>query len=205
MNPALESALAGEPVTVTLEGKEYPLAYPMRAVILYKQETAKLDRARAEASGRAKLTRDEKRELQQRRTAILKTAPPKKSDDWTADDVEKMVSILSDSTAITCLLDEDAGTGDSLYEVRNWRKIGSDDFERLLLALWVGLHQSSNTAAPLTLDALGMMNLCDTQLDALVEAINKALSRSLIAPRSEEPDPNAPLPDLTTLPTQICE
>jgi hypothetical protein len=40
MNSALEQELTGsEPVTVKLGGKEYPLGYPMHAVILYKQLT----------------------------------------------------------------------------------------------------------------------------------------------------------------------
>jgi hypothetical protein len=39
MDTVLQQEIAGSPVTVTLRGEEYPLAYPMRAVILYKQLT----------------------------------------------------------------------------------------------------------------------------------------------------------------------
>src|ERR1017187_5141010 len=125
-----ENALAGEPVTVTLAGVVYPLAYPMQAVILYKQETAKIDRARA--AGRPRLTPEEKLDLRKRRRDILKDWPTKQFADWNDGDVEVTEELLREATALTSALDEDAGVGDSLYEIRNWPKIGSEDFEGLL-------------------------------------------------------------------------
>jgi len=39
MPDALERRLTGKPVTVTLDGKEYTLAYPVNAAILYEEKT----------------------------------------------------------------------------------------------------------------------------------------------------------------------
>lgn len=39
MQDVLEQEITGKPVTVALAGQEYQLAYPVRAVILYKQKT----------------------------------------------------------------------------------------------------------------------------------------------------------------------
>lgn len=205
MDPTLENALVGEPVTVTLAGKQYELAYPLQGVMLYKTETARVDRARAH--GRPKLTHDEKRDLRGRRTAVLKTWPLKPLDEWTSEDVSESEELLGEATSITCTLDEDAGTGDSLYLVRNWRKIGTDDFERLLLALWVGLHKA--TIAPgvsphvpeyrpqVSMSELAALRITDTELEKLINAINRALSRSLIATRAkpEAASPNVPAPE----------
>ncbi len=205
---------------VTLPGrpgmpeKEYALAYPIEAVMLYKDETAKIDRARSAAklaAGGARLTRAEKKDLRKRRKDILKEWPTKPLDEWTADDVEDTEMLLGEATAITSTLDEDAGTGDSLYEVRNWHKIGTDDFERLLLALWVGLHRHyaalgippADYRSELSMKELRALELSDTQLKAIAEAIRRALSRSLIArrdPDDEEPVPNAPAPAVATMP-----
>jgi hypothetical protein len=225
MNPQLENALARGPVTVTLLTRikdgdaevtrpwEYPLAYPMQAVILYKEETAKLDRARAAkklASGGVKLTREEKRALRKDRRALLQEARDlfdsgRQTDAWPAEVSQEFDSLLGEANAITCALDEDAGTGDSLYIRGNWQKI-DDDFDRLLLALWVGTHQFY--IAPgipqvyreqISMSALQAMEA--PQIEEIAATVKNALSRSLVArrdPDDEEPVPNALAPEATT-------
>ena len=75
MNQVLEQTLTGEePVTVTLGGKEYPLAFPLHACALYQAETAKLDRARRAAHGA--LTSALRQELKTRRRELLRQTDP---------------------------------------------------------------------------------------------------------------------------------
>lgn len=195
MNEALQEAIAGESVTVTLGGQSYPLAYPMQAVILYKHETALLDRARAK--GRTPLTIEEKRSLRSRRLKLMTEADlqrPAKGVDWLPDNFVEFDLLLDEATALKVALDEDAGKGDSLYDMYNWRKISPDDDpERLLLALWIGLHHFvatglANTeeqyAPRLSRQQLGLMVDLGNGGD-LTMAISKALSAHLIA-RQEE-------------------
>jgi hypothetical protein len=145
MHPILQEALAGEPVTVTLGGETYPLAYPIQGVILYKQETAKLDRSRSK--DRTPLTREEKRELRNRRRKLLAEANelrPKEGEKWDDENFARFDDLLVEARSLKSMIDDDAAAGDSLYDKLNWWKISpEDDPERLLLALWVGLHQFS--------------------------------------------------------------
>jgi len=212
MNDILQEAIAGEPVTVTLGRETYSLAYPIQAVILYKRETALLDRERAK--DRPRLTREEKRALRDRRGKLLAEADvlrPTKGEDWKPDQFLEFDLLMDEASTAKIALDEDAGTGDSLYNMYNWRKISPDgDPERLLLALWIGLHEfkaqpSKLAAVPAERVYLPRMSM--TQLGELVDlgnggdltmAISKALSAHLIAqseiPVSEDPVPNVPPP-----------
>ena len=143
MNAHLQQALTGAPVTVNLGGKEYPLAFPMEGVILYQEETAKLDRARAK--GRDRLTRELKKALRAERLEILQEAeklrPPKGKKKWADDNLARFGDLQDEANLLKVRLDEDGGAGDSLYDLYNWRKISPQgDPQRMILALWVGLH-----------------------------------------------------------------
>jgi hypothetical protein len=212
MNDLLQEAIAGAPVTVTLGRVTYQLAYPIQAVILYKRETALLDRERGK--DRPRLTRDEKRNLRERRGKLLAEADglrPARGADWQNDQFLQFDLLMDEASAVKIALDEDAGTGDSLYDMYNWRKISPDgDPERLLLALWIGLHEfkaqtSKMPAGPTERVYLPRMSL--TQLGELVDlgnggdltmAISKALSAHLIAQSEIVPEEilgDVPLPN----------
>jgi hypothetical protein len=219
MDPILQSALAGEPVTVSLGGQTYPLAYPMQGVILYKSETAKLDRARKLATGAPALTREAKRELRERRRTLLAEADaarPKTGEAWDDEKFATFNELLQEAMAAKAALDEDAAAGDSLYDRSNWFKISAqDDPERLLLALFIGLHifVPSKTAGKPdeyveTLSRQQLGKLVDLRNgEDLMEAIGKALRAHLIAPSEtpeEEASPNVPAPETpaTETPTE---
>jgi hypothetical protein len=218
MNSDLQEALAGEPVTVTLGGKTYPLAYPIQGIILYKKETAALDRERKKAGGRASLTREEKRELRGQINQILIEADaqrPAKGESWNDKTLARFEELLGEAQAVRYSLDEDAATGDSLYDKSNWWKISPEgDPERMCLALWVGLHQFHATGIPgrpavlayvETLQRAQVGSLITLQNgEELTSSIAKTLHAHLIvAPEStgEEASPNVqPVPEPVTLP-----
>lgn len=199
MNSLLQEAIAGEPVTVTLGRTTYPLAFPIQAVILYKRETALLDRDRAK--DRPRLTIGEKRSLRARRQKLLTDAylqRPVKGQDWQPDNFLEFDLLMEEASTLKILLDEDAGTGDSLYDMYNWRKISPDaDPERLLLALWIGLHEFKGQGSQIPAgpaERVYLPRMSKTQLGELVDlgnggdltmAISKALSAHLIAPSEE--------------------
>ena len=57
---------------VTLDGKQYALAFPLHACALYQKETAKLDRARSREKGA--LTAAEISTLKEQRRQVLRQA-----------------------------------------------------------------------------------------------------------------------------------
>src|SRR5580692_11428606 len=188
MNDMLQEAIAGEPVTVQLGGQTYPLAYPIQAVILYKRETATIDRERAK--DRPRLTHEEKRSLRDRRGKLMADADvlrPARGEDWQPEKFLEFDFAMNEASALKITLDEDAGTGDSLYDMYNWRKISPDgDPERLLLALWIGLHEFRGSGVPeAPAVRVYLPRMSKTQLGELVDlgnggdltmAISKALS-----------------------------
>jgi hypothetical protein len=211
MNEMLQQAIAGEPVTVKLGGNEYPLAYPIQGVILYKRETAKLDRERAK--DRAPLTREEKQMLRERRRKLLSEADeqrPPTGEKWTDENFTRFDELLADAVVLKAQLDEDAGAGDSLYDKTNWWKISpNEDPERMLLALWVGLHafiESGNAhtglnGPPGSASKKYLPQLSRESLGGFVDlgngeeltlAIAKALRAHLIAPPEIAQDESLP-------------
>jgi hypothetical protein len=211
MNQALIEAITGEPVTVKLgkpgKQKEYPLAYPMQAVILYQKQTAILDRERAK--NRPALTTEERRSKKSLWQKLMLEADqmrPPKGEAWDQGKFLEFDTLLDEAAELKITLDEDAGRGDSLYDRYNWRKMSSErDPERLLLALWVGLHTFTEENGKqfykeaVTRHELG--RLVDLQnADVVTVAIAKALQGHLIAPpefeasEMEGADPNAQTP-----------
>lgn len=209
MNAILEEALTGdEPVTVTLGGKEYPLAFPLHACALYQAETAKLDRARRAAHG--PLTPAVRQALKKQRRELLRQSdalqeeiaelsripsPESQADDpgeeenspavleEIANKTEQFYELLGEAMRAKNQLEEDAARGDSLFFEGNWFKITSDDPERVVLALWAGLHAPVNSIAPnqdpkwLSPFTVGQLQkLVDpSNAEEVIEAISKAL------------------------------
>lgn len=195
MNPILQEALAGEPATVNLGGQNYPLDYPIQGVILYKNLTAALDRARKLAANAPALTREVKRELRDRRRTLLAEADaqrPAAGEVWEDEKFANFNEFLQEAMAAKAVADQDAAAGDSLYDKGNWWKISPDrDPERMLLALFVGLHIFIPSKTPgkpdeyvetLTLVELG--KLIDLRNG---EELTVAISKALRAP-SETPE-----------------
>lgn len=193
MNDVLREELTGRPpVMVVLGGAEYPLAFPMRSIILYKQETAKLNRARGLAS--PKLSPSEVREVRERHSALLVEASKLKGAEFQR--------AIQEATLVKLPLDEAAGTGDSLLLMHNWWRISLDDPERIVLALWAGLHQEQpdkSWKAPFTLAELesekliNMGNVGDF-LPQITEALISYIKRETDDSEGE-PAPNAPAPE----------
>jgi len=177
----LQKEITGDPVSITLAGESYPLAFPIFAVALYKQETAKLDRGRME--GKAKLSLEEIRELKKRRRQIIAS-----TDEMGSSEVWVAIEQAGD---IRRVLDEHELRGDSLFQVENWFKISEEDPERILLALWAGLHtqQPDETwKAPFTIGQLQRL-LDFSNCRELILAVHKALGQYM--PKRKEANPNA--------------
>jgi hypothetical protein len=216
MNDALKDAITGAPVTVTLAGIEYQLAYPMAAVILYKKETAAIDRERTRF--RPKMTRELIRNVRESRRELLEEAKalrPPRGEDWDPEKFAKFEDLMEESTSLKIALDEDQASGDSLYDMYNWRKISpTGDPERLHIALWVGLHRFQGEGSPAPAGPAVRVykeTLTRTQVAELVNlgnggdltlAISKALTAYLIpAPDpgdAESPNAVAPAETLAT-------
>lgn len=207
MNDFLQEALAGAPVTVTLGRETYPLAYPIEGVILYKSETARLDRERKQ--GRAALPREEKRALRDGRRSLLAEADslrPAAGEKWNDDNFARFDELFTEALGIKSRLDEEEAAGDSLYDKSNWWKISPEgDPERMRLALWVGLHRfvPGKNGKPVYTPRLhrhelgALITLANGE--ELTVAISKALRAHLIAPpevAQEEANPNGHSPEI---------
>jgi hypothetical protein len=214
MNAELQEAIIGPSPTVKLNGVEYSLAYPMHAIILYQKGTAALDRERMQ--GRTPLSRKELAEMKANRRKLLHQA--RLTADLAPGEVvqesDELDALLEEATAIKRVLDEHAGTGDSLFDLDNWRKINPvEDPERMLLALWVGLHKFEGALYTPQLTKAELSPLIHIgNISDLTIAITKGLSQYIITPQDEDevaeetndeglkekeaPDPNALTPAL---------
>lgn len=183
MKTVVEQEIVGSPVTVKLSGRDYPIAFPMFAIALYRQETARLNARRAkeaEESGRPRLTPAELSELRSRYNRLFQSRRTKP--------VEDLAAIMDEIVALRVRLDEEAGTGDSLLQYVNWWKIRDEDPDRILLALWAGLHQEQEDEdwkSPLTLRQLKKLVDFSNVGDVLV-AIGKALAANMPKIQAEE-------------------
>jgi hypothetical protein len=207
MNELLQEAIAGEPVLVKLGGREYRLSFPVAAVILYKKETAILDRERARLREGPRLTPAEIRDFRRRWQKLLaeaQTLRPGKGPSgedlaWDDENFAQYQLLLEEANLLRVAVDENAGTGDSLYDRYTWQKISPDgDPERLLLALWVGLHkfEDGKYIPQISRAELGTLHLGGNGPDLTMKIV-KALAADILAAReaSEETE-NAPLPNV---------
>lgn len=132
------------PGKIRLGTQEYSLEFRMHAVILYKQETAKLDRSRA--AERPRIPAAELAEMRRRRSTLLQDAQaaiPEKGKAWEPAAETRFNEALDEANRLKSAIDEQAGTGDSLLDRSTWWKIGPADPERLQLAVWVGAHRKN--------------------------------------------------------------
>jgi hypothetical protein len=187
MPDLLQQELAGPPVTVVIGGNSYVLTYGMAAVIVYKTETARIERSRPQP-----VVKDPKcicGEPQSRHTGPSQI-------------------ILGEDEELLCWAFRlyDPLQGDSLLTRESWSRIDLDlDPERWLACLWAGLHRlvrdgsNEKWEAPMSLASLGSMIPVGPDARQLSIAMVKALRYAAVQPRKDDADPNveAPAADLT--------
>lgn len=220
MNAVLEETVTGEsPVEITLGGKQYPLAFPLHACALYQAETARLDRARR--AERGALKPEEIAELKQQRREHLRQSDAVQ-DEIAAlapgtpheEKLERFYELLGEAMLIKSRLDEDGGRGDSLFLEGNWFKINSEDLERIVLALWAGLHHEQDRelgmriepkwVTPFTLGQLRKL-VDPSNAEEIIDAIGRALRAYAVKKKrgltSPNPDNGASESAVTTMET----
>lgn len=180
MADLLEQELTGAPVSVSLGGNSYLLGYGMAAVIVYKRETARIERSRPQL------------ELKDPRCICGEPRSQHTGPD---------LIILGEDQKLLCWSFRlyDPVEGDSLLSAESWKRIDLDlDPERWLACLWAGLHRLSQDGtkweAPMTLAALGSMIPVGAGTRTLSVRMVQALKYSSLQPRKDEPDPNAAAP-----------
>jgi hypothetical protein len=176
MNDLLQQEIS-PPVTVLLGGNSYVLTYGMAAVIVYKAETARIERSRPQPVETDPLCLCGERESKH-------TGPSS--------------TILNEQGEIVCwgFRLYDAVQGDSLLTSTSWKRIDLDlDPERWLACLWASLHRLSddgkNWVAPMSLASLGSMIPVGAGARELSLKMLKALKYSSDQTRKKTPDPNA--------------
>lgn len=214
MNPALTEAVTESelPITVTLGEKEYPLSFPLHACSLYQQATAKLDRGRREARG--PMTADEIAGLrEQRRLALgasdtlqdqIRALPEGTAH---ADMLAHYWDLIGEALTLQKRLDEEGGRGDSLFQEANWFKISPDDPERLVLALWAGLHREQANGNPLAepkwtspFTVPQLRKLVDpSNSDEVLDAISRALRAYAVKKKQNQISRAPAIPGNTSL------
>jgi len=179
MSDLLKNEITGAPVTVFIEGKSYPLVYKMAACIVYKQETARIERSRPQPLVNEKdvvCLRCGAARAEHEGPNLIRLAPDKEVLCWRFDGYNPV-------------------QGDSLFFPSSWTRIDLDvDPERWIACLWAGLHQLQpdglSWKAPMTLAQLsGMIPIGDAARQIslrMVKAVN------LASTKAKEPDPNAP-------------
>lgn len=182
MTDLLQQELTGAPVTVTIAGAEYPISYGMAAVIVYKAETARIERSRPRAADSDPLCLCGERKSSHAGASLI---------------------ILDNDGKLACWAFRlyDPAQGDSLLTPGSWKRIDLDqDPERWLACLWAGLHQLSKDGtkweAPLSLAALGSKIPVGAGARALSLKMIEALQSSAERPRKADTSPNAAAPEL---------
>lgn len=194
---ALEREITGEAVTVRLNGMDYPLSFPAHNVALYTLETQKLNCRRAKTAsdaGRARFSLAETRELKAEYRRLANEL------DQFKDDPDQFGILMEELIVIRVRLDEEAGTGDSLFQLINWWKIRDSDPERTVLALWAALHAEQSSGrweSPFTvaqLEKLVDMSNVKSVLVAIATALHQHMPqvKDDAVPNAKGPGANAP-------------
>ena len=191
MHEAIAQEFA-QPAKLRLGAQQYLLAFPMRAVILYRQETAKLDRARA--AQRPPLERGALQVLRRRRRAAIDEARALVPADGKMDAAAEshFNDLLEEANRLKVAIDEETAAGDSLMDRSTWWKIGPLDPERLRLAVWAGTHVKSP-------EGKFVESLSLEQLDDLIDIGNAEAVTADIAEALRRYIPQR-TPDLTPVP-----
>jgi hypothetical protein len=191
MTDLLQQEVTGAPVVIVIAGKEYPLRYDMAAAIIYKAETARIER------NRPQLPDPDPKCLRCDETKSMHEGP-------------ELIRLDKDKHMLCWgFRQREPLEGDSLANRFSWSRIDLDlDPERWLACLWAGLHQlqpdEKAWKAPMTLGALGGMLPVGPGLRELSTKMAEALIQH--QPRVKEPDrKNADAPAAQTTPAPIAE
>lgn len=176
------------PVTVTIGGNSYVLTYGMAAVVVYKTETARIERSRPRPE-----EKDPACICGAKRS--LHTGPD--------------LIVLGEEDNLLCFHFRlyDPLQGDSLLTSASWKRIDLDlDPERWLACLWAGLHRLTSDGqrweAPMSLASLGSMIPVGPGARELSMKMVEALSYGSVKPRKEGASPNAGAPAASEAPAQ---
>ena len=179
MSDAVSNAIAA-PVLVVIAGRECKLSYSMHAVLVYRAETARIERSRPQ----------------------LEEPDPKCiCGGRRSEHVGPNLIRLSDSTTapeILCLRfrKEDRTSGDSLYDWRAWLEIDLNiDPERWLACLWAGLHErqadGKTWKAPFTFDELQETIGLSPEVRAVIDAkMREAMTAWFPKAKPKDASPN---------------
>lgn len=185
---ALTKGIAS-PVPVTIAGRECKLAYPMHAAIVYRAETARIERSRPQPEDPdPKCVCGAAKSLHVGPGLIRVTA--------------------GDAPELLCprFRKEDPLFGESLFTYESWLRIDlNSDPERWTACLWAGLYElqpdKETWRVPFTLAELQ----ASLGISAETRAIDAKMREAMIAwwpkPKKETPDPNAqPAPGASPVP-----
>jgi hypothetical protein len=175
------------PVEVTIAGRACRLSYPMHAVILYRAETARIERSRPQPAD-----------------------PDPRCVCGAPRSTHKGASLiwLGEADKLLCsgFRKEDPLQGDSLFLAESWLRIDlNSDPERWLACLWCGMHElqadGETWKAPFTRVELEYsIGLCQETRqisDKMIEAMTAWM------PKAKAPDPNAAAPEARKAPAPI--
>jgi hypothetical protein len=188
MQDALSGVIAA-PVPVTIAGRECKLSYPMHAAIVYRRETARIERSRPQ---------------------------PEDPDPRCVCGARKsnhkgpgLIRVEDDNLLCPRFRYEDPLLGDSLFNIESWMKINlAFDPERWTACLWAGMHElqpdGKTWKAPFTFEELeASIGIC-----AETRAIGEKMDEAMRAwfPKEKARDPNAQAaPDASPAPTADVE
>lgn len=175
-----------QPIAIAIDGHSYVLSYPMRAVIQYQRETARIERSRPRPADP-----DPRCLCGQRKSVHVGPTQIR----------------LGDRQELLCarFRAEDPLLGDSLFIIQSWIKIDlNTDPERWLACLWCGLHQrvDGKWIPPMSLDELAeKLQLCqDTReiSDKMFDALAAWMPKKQ---KDDVPNVAAPVAPAPSLPT----
>ncbi len=185
----LQQEISGDPVEVILGGRKYPLTFGMAAAIVYKRETARIERSRP-------------RDPDPDPKCLCGAARSQHSG--------PDLIIVGEDKRLRCFRFRlyDPIQGDSLYSQQSWHRIDLDvDPERFLVCLYSGLHQpkkggdGNEWEAPMTLAELATKIPLGPGARDLATLMILALVQSQPRP-PKEPSPNAEAPAVASEPAQ---
>jgi len=170
---ALSGGIAA-PVLVMIAGRECKLSYPMHAAIVYRRETARIERTRPQPQDPDPLC----------------VCCARKSEHKGAG----LIRVKDDALLCPRYRREDPLLGDSLFNFESWLKIDlASDPERWTACLWAGMHElqpdGKTWKAPFTFEELeASIGIC-----AETRAIDVKMGEAMRAwwPKAKAPDPNA--------------
>jgi hypothetical protein len=172
---ALSTGIAA-PVPVTIAGRECKLSYPMHAAIIYRRETARIER-----------TRPQPEDPDPRCICGARKSNHKGPG---------LIRVEDDNLLCPRFRYEDPLLGDSLFNIESWLKINlAFDLERWTACLWAGMHElqpdGKTWKAPFTFEELeASIGIC-AETRAIGEKMEEAMRAWFPKEKEKVRDPNA--------------